>query len=119
MIGSSGPRKLELRCVVTLVRDGRREESLGVPWEGVFEICFVVRLSCFDFTGGTAGDEGDGGVGDEALTLAFLAFLLRSFSSSSEVVTSDRFEQSTLIASELRLARDPNDGTHFSGDPGG
>lgn len=93
-LGSSGPRMLGLRCTVNFWRGARRAlaGSLGVLLLEGFEICFVVLLSCFDFTGDGVSGDSIGGVGDEALTLAFLAFLLRSFSSSSDVVTSDRLE---------------------------
>ena len=80
---------------------------------------FVDLLSCFDFTGDDAGGDREGGVGDEAFTRCFFAFLLRNFSSSSDVVTSDLLEKSTLMASEFRLEREPKDGTHLSGEPGG
>ena len=114
---------LGLRDSVILGRDVRREVSVGgADAEEGFEICLVVRRSCLDFVveGGAAEGEVAGGVGEHAFTRGFFAFLLRSFSSSSDdVVTSERLEQSTLIASELRIEIDPNDGAHFKGDPGG
>ena len=81
-------------------------------------ICLVVRRSCLGFVGDVVGEVA-GGVGDEALTRGFFAFFDRNFSSSSDVVTSERLEWSTLIASELRLEMTPKEGAHFSGDPGG
>lgn len=59
-----------------------------------------------------------GGVGDAALVLAFLAFLLRIFSSSSEDVTSESLELwSMLIDVESRLFRElaPKEGARLRG----
>ena len=100
-------------------RGVRRTGSLGFPWLVGFAMGFVDLLSCFDFTGDDAGGDSEGGVGDEAFTRCFFAFLLRNFSSSSDVVTSDLLEKSTLMASEFRLEREPKDGTHLRGEPGG
>lgn len=88
-----------------------------------FEICLFALRSCFVFVEDGDGERVDGrvagGVGDAAFTRGFFAFLVRNFSSSSDVVTSERLEQSTLMASELRFEMLPNDGAHLSGDPEG
>lgn len=106
---------LGLRCTFALGLLERWAPSL----EDVgFPINFVVRRSWFGFCGDIGGEVA-GGVGEAALTRGFFAFFDRNFSSSSDVVTSERLEWSTLMASELRLEMTPKDGAHFSGDPGG
>ena len=101
---------LGFRCRLALGRVLRRGVSLGaggVVVDGVFTMVRVDRRSGLAFSGESTGDVTGGGVGELALTRGFLAFLLRIFSSSSEEVTSERLEQSTLIASEFLFEIEP------------
>lgn len=114
---------LGLRWRFALGLDERCEVSLAPPEDGGLGSCLFVLRSCLAFVKDGGGDKqleaGQVGVGEAAFTRGFLAFLVRSFSSSSDVVTSERFEQSTLIASELRLDMSAKEGAHLSGEPGG
>jgi len=127
--GSSGPRILGLRLTLARFFVGRTEDVSGLigvlisvlpAAGGVLEgaLALVFGRCCALLAGGDVRGVAGGGVGDEGLVLAFLAFLLRIFSSSSEDVTSESLVLwSTLMVTESRLFLElaPNDGARFSG----
>lgn len=107
--GSSGPNMLGLRCGLILALGLRCGDAWtdGDTADAVFTTVRVDRRRGFVFSGDVTGDVTGGGVGELGLTRGFLALLLRILSSSSEDVTSERLEQSTLIESECLFEMDP------------